>query len=56
MSQLTATDFQAYPSTTSAEDAITPGPLALYSVSLDSILPTQMNEGLDRGRQEDRRV
>ena len=46
MSQLTATDFQAYPSTTSAEDAITPGPLALYSVSLNSILPTQMNEGL----------
>ena len=46
MSQLTATDFQAYPSTTSAEDAITPGPLALYSVSLDAILPTQMNEGL----------
>src|SRR5277367_1700812 len=45
MSQLTSTDFQAYPSTTAAEDAITPGPNALFSVSLDSLLPTQMNEG-----------
>ena len=46
MGQLTATDFQAYPDSVSDEEAITPGPLALYAVSLDQILPTQINEGL----------
>jgi fibronectin-binding autotransporter adhesin len=43
MSTLTAADFLAY----NPEDASTieAGPLALYSVSPNSILPTQMNEG-----------
>ncbi len=45
MSQLTSSDFTAYPASTSADDAITAGPNALYAVSLDQILPTQMNEG-----------
>ncbi len=40
---LTAADFQAYnPDDASTVEA---GPLALYSVAVDSILPTQMNEG-----------
>src|ERR1700677_4147496 len=43
MSQLTAADFQTYnPANASTIEA---GPLALYSVSVGSILPTQMNEG-----------
>jgi hypothetical protein len=43
MTQLTAADFQSYdPSDASTIEA---GPLALYSVSVDSIMPTQMNEG-----------
>ncbi len=43
MSELTASDFESY----DAADAgsIVPGPLALFSVNVDSILPTQMNEG-----------
>jgi len=43
MSQLTAADFQSY----NAADAssIEAGPLALYSVNVNSILPTQLNEG-----------
>jgi hypothetical protein len=43
MSQLIASAFQAY----DAADAstIVTGPLALYSVAVDSIAPTQMNEG-----------
>jgi len=45
MSQLAEDDFQAYPTSVSAEDAITAGPNALYAVSLNQILPTQMNEG-----------
>ena len=45
MSQLTASDFSAYPTDVTADDAITAGPDALYAVSLDQILPTQMNEG-----------
>jgi autotransporter-associated beta strand protein len=43
MSQLTSANFQAYdPANASTIEA---GPLALYSVSVDSILPTQQNEG-----------
>jgi autotransporter-associated beta strand protein len=45
MSQLTASDFQAYPTDVTQDDAITAGPNALYAVSLGSILPTQVNEG-----------
>ncbi len=45
MSQLTAADFQAYPSDTTADDEIAAGPLALYYVPVDLIAPTQMNEG-----------
>jgi autotransporter-associated beta strand protein len=45
MSQLTENDFQLYPTSVSDEDAIVAGPNALYAVSLDQILPTQMNEG-----------
>ncbi len=45
MSQLTASDFQAYPASVSDDDAIVAGPGALFAVSLDDILPTQMNEG-----------
>ena len=43
MSQLTAADFQPYDSSNAS--TIDPGPGALYSVPVDSILPTQMNEG-----------
>src|SRR5580698_7302816 len=40
---LTTADFQAYnPADASTVEA---GPLALYTVAVDSILPTQMNEG-----------
>ncbi len=40
---LTAADFQAYnPDDASTVEA---GPLALYTVAVDSIMPTQMNEG-----------
>jgi fibronectin-binding autotransporter adhesin len=46
MSQLTASDFQTYPASVSDDDAIVAGPGALFAVSLDAILPTQMNEGL----------
>ena len=46
MSQLILSDFIAYPTSTSADDAITAGPGALYAVSLDQMLPTQINEGL----------
>ncbi|WP_158817070.1 ParB-like protein [Methylocapsa sp. S129] len=42
--QLPISAFQTYNSATAA--AIQPGPLALYSVPVDSLLPTQMNEGL----------
>jgi fibronectin-binding autotransporter adhesin len=43
MGQLPSSAFQAYdPSNASS---IEPGPFALYSVSVDQILPTQMNEG-----------
>jgi autotransporter-associated beta strand protein len=43
MTQLTTANFQAYdPANASTIEA---GPLALYSVSVDSILPTQLNEG-----------
>ena len=43
MAALTAADFEAYnPSDASSIEA---GPQALYSVSVDSILPTQQNEG-----------
>ncbi len=43
MGQLTAADFQTYnPANASTIEA---GPLALYSVAVDSIMPTQMNEG-----------
>jgi autotransporter-associated beta strand protein len=43
MTQLTAANFTTYnPANASSIEA---GPLALYSVSVDSILPTQLNEG-----------
>src|SRR5579863_4271448 len=43
MGQLAAADFQTYnPADASTIEA---GPLALYTVSVDSILPTQQNEG-----------
>ena len=43
MGQLPSSAFQAYdPSNASS---IQPGPFALYTVSVDQILPTQMNEG-----------
>ena len=45
MSQLVASDFQTYPTDPNQDDAIIAGPNALYTVSLDDILPTQMNEG-----------
>jgi len=45
MGQLTASDFQVYPTTVSQDDAITPGPTALYEVPVNDIAPTQMNEG-----------
>ncbi|WP_206244088.1 autotransporter-associated beta strand repeat-containing protein [Novosphingobium terrae] len=41
--QLPASAFQTYDSSTAA--SITPGPLALYAVSVDSIAPTQASEG-----------
>src|SRR5215469_12451641 len=44
MGQLTASAFQAYDP--SSASGIQPGPFALYSVGVDQILPTQMNEGL----------
>ena len=44
MGQLTASDFQIFDP--NAAGTIEPGPFALYAVSLDQILPTQMNEGL----------
>src|SRR4051794_33731545 len=43
MGQLTASAFQAYDPNNVG--SITAGPFALYSVSVDSLLPTQMNEG-----------
>jgi hypothetical protein len=43
MSQLTAADFQPY--SPSNASSVVPGQFALYSVPVDSILPTQMNEG-----------
>lgn len=43
MSQLTAADFQSYNAANAG--TIEAGPLALYSVSVSSILPTQLNEG-----------
>jgi fibronectin-binding autotransporter adhesin len=44
MGQLPSSAFQAYdPSNASS---VQPGPFALYAVSVDQILPTQMNEGL----------
>ena len=46
MGQLTASDFQTYPTDASQDDTITPGPNALYEVPVDDIAPTQMNEGL----------
>jgi len=43
MTQLTAADFQTYnPANAGTIEA---GPLALYSVNVDSILPTQLNQG-----------
>ncbi len=43
MGQLSLSAFTPYDPTDAA--SIVPGPLALYSVSVDSIAPTQMNEG-----------
>jgi hypothetical protein len=43
MSQLPLSAFQAY--TAANAGSIVAGPQALYAVSLDSLLPTQMNEG-----------
>jgi autotransporter-associated beta strand protein len=43
MSQPTSASFTAYSSVDYT--TITAGPLALYSVNVDSILPTQLNEG-----------
>jgi autotransporter-associated beta strand protein len=43
MTQLTTSNFLPYNSTTAG--SIAAGPLALYAVSLDSILPTQLNVG-----------
>lgn len=43
-SQLTASQFTAYNPANAG--AITPGPTALYTVDVDSIHPTQQNEGL----------
>jgi autotransporter-associated beta strand protein len=42
--QLTASDFTAYDPATAS--TITPGPFSLYEVSVDSLRPTQENEGL----------
>ena len=43
MSQLLLSAFQTYDPAAAA--SITPGPLALYAVAVDSLAPTQMNEG-----------
>ena len=43
-SQLTVTQFNPYNPATAG--SIVPGPLALYTVDVDSIHPTQENEGL----------
>jgi fibronectin-binding autotransporter adhesin len=43
MSQVTLSEIQAYDPADAG--SITAGPLALYAVSVDSIAPTQMNEG-----------
>jgi autotransporter-associated beta strand protein len=44
MGQLTTSAFQTYDPGTAG--TIQPGPFALYSVAVDQIAPTQMNEGL----------
>jgi autotransporter-associated beta strand protein len=44
MSQLTASAFQAYDPNNAS--SIVAGPTALYTVSVDNIMPTQLNEGL----------
>ena len=43
MGQLPSSAFQAYDPNNAS--SVQPGPFALYSVSVDQILPTQMNEG-----------
>jgi hypothetical protein len=43
MGQLPSSAFQAYDPNNAS--SIQPGPFALYTVSVDQILPTQMNEG-----------
>src|ERR1700759_2589718 len=43
MTQLTPANFQSYDPANAG--SIQAGPLALFSVSLSSILPTQLNEG-----------
>jgi fibronectin-binding autotransporter adhesin len=46
MTELTTGDFTAYDSLSQSEiEAIEVGPYALFSVNVDSILPTQQNEG-----------